>query len=53
MSVAEYMGEPDERYWDSYLLACRADGTTPSLQDFLVWLSEQDLDKDDGVLNAG
>jgi hypothetical protein len=52
MSVAEYIGEPDERYWDMYLLACRTDKTKPSLQDFLVWLSEQDLDKEDGVVNA-
>jgi hypothetical protein len=56
MSVAEYMGEPDDvhlRYWDTYLLACRADNTKPNLNDFLVWLSEQDIDKDDGVLDAG
>lgn len=44
MSVDVLSGEPNEQYWDMYLLACRAEGVQPDLSDYKVWLQEQDFD---------
>jgi len=36
----------DEKLWEYYLSACRIDETRPSIKDFYVWISDQDLDED-------
>ena len=46
MSVSELTPEPevDERLWEQYLSDCRVNKLHPSISDYQVWLSDQDLD---------
>lgn len=44
MSQTDYAVEPDPALWETYLSECRALGVRPSLSDYVVWLSEQDID---------
>lgn len=39
--------EIDERYWEAYLLECRAMDVKPSLSDYVVFLDEMDKDTED------
>lgn len=44
--MSQPLPEIDELLWEQYISSCRADKTTPNLSDYLVWLEDQDLDKD-------
>ena len=39
--------DSNPKYWEEYLSYCRAEGTTPDLSDFFVWLDEQVFDDDE------
>lgn len=44
--MSQPIPEIDERLYEMYVQECRTTATKPSLSDYSVWLSEQDLDEE-------